>query len=161
MAYRFVLPLAFLPAFCLAQTPPIAASQSVLEELKGIRASLERLEKSQTALAALTRILIDQSRFVTLDAQRRQLSSEEESLKKQVEGASRALEAPAQVLVQSADGSVQPTVQADAGPLRERLAQAASALREVQRARLPLEQEAVKLKDRIAAMEKHLGEAIR
>ena len=149
-----------LPAIPLAQAQDVVTNQKVLDELKSIRASLERLEKSQKALLALTRIQFDQGQLTALEAQRQRLSAREQNLNNDVAAAARILNGPAPQ-IHSVDGTPPPLTQTDTGPLKERLAQLSLALKEVQRERLALEPEITRLKGRIAAVEKLIEDALR
>lgn len=159
MQFRYLwAPL--LPVLCLAQTQDVATNQKILDELRSIRASLERLEKGQRALLALARIQADGSQLTALEAQRQRLAAEERDLEKEIAAATRTMAAPTPMMM-NPDGTSQPAEPIDTGPLRARLNQASSSLKEVQRAREKLDQEIAWLKGRIAAAEKLIEDALR
>jgi len=152
------LPFMLLPALGLAQES--VASQRVLDELKGIRASLERMEKGQAALIALMRVQFDEIKLTDLDAQRSRLTVQEQELGKEMATAARMTDGPP-AMVMSADGTSQPAAPADTSALKARAAQASSSLKEVQRARQAVDQEIARIKDRIAALDRYLADFLR
>ncbi len=159
MSSRFCV-VFLLPVLCLAQTPDGVTTRQVLEELKGMRASLERLEKGQRALLALIRLQADESRVTALEGQRLQLSTREQSLRKDVEAAGLSVNAPP-LMVMNPDGSTAPAPPVDDGPARARLAQVTSSLKEVEQARQTLDRDIARLKERIAAVEKYIEDVLR
>jgi hypothetical protein len=150
--------LPVLPALCLAQTPE-ATNQKILEELRSIRTSIERLENSQRAMLALARLQNDQNQVALVESRRQKLAAQEQDLSKEIAAASRAIETPVMV-VPPPDGSA-PSSPPDLGPLRARVAQASATLREVAGSRQALDLEIARLRERIAAMQKLIDDALR
>jgi hypothetical protein len=171
MSSRLPLLLYILAPIASAQTPDPAASQKVLEELRGMRSLLNQLaqavntlQQGQKGQLALARIQIDESRVASLEVQKLQLISREQELEKEVAAASAFLRGEEGGA--SSPVAVSPTVAADstgaaAGILASRLAQAKSALDETRRARASVEGRIVALRARIDRMEQFLEEAMR
>jgi hypothetical protein len=157
MSMRTTLALSLLPVFSLAQSTD-TANQRVIEELRGVRAMLE---KSQRVLVALVRIQIDESRLAALEAERQRLLTQEQGLSDEIDKAAVALrnEDNRQVptFVQSVPGS-EPVMRIEPHPARSRHAEATRRIQEVRGRKLNVEQSITGIKDRIAAWEKHLDE---
>jgi hypothetical protein len=147
-----------VPALCLGQADPVT-SQKVLEELRGIRASLERIERSERALLALLRLQGDQAELAAIEAKQARSIAREAELARQIADGKRAVSAPAP-LVRTAEGTTEPAPRADDEPLRARLAESEAALRETQARKRATEEEIARLRLRIAATEKLIDELL-
>ena len=156
-----LLSIAALPSLGLAQTPDAATNQRILGELKGVRASLERLEKSHKALLALTKLQMDESRVATLQERRSRLSAQERDLTEKIAAANRAEAASVTTSAQAGGGTPEAAAQAEANLARSFSEQATRTLKEVTRSREELEQEIARLKERISATEKLFEDAMR
>jgi hypothetical protein len=134
--------------------------QAVIEQLKGVVAALERLEKSNNLLIVLNRIQIDESRLATLEAQRQGLLTQEKVLTEEISSSAPSRDAPSSVgrLVQVGPGG-DPVVGRDTGSTR--YADATRKLDEVRRNLRSVEQSITTLRGRVAAWEKRLEEAER
>jgi hypothetical protein len=147
------------PVLCLSQ-PSLATQQEVLDELKAMRSSLERLETGQKALLAVLRIEIDERRAEALDARRQRLIAQERDLARQIREAAEEIqseEAGGPTVARSLDGEPEPVTSAAAA----RQEQAEMKAEEVRRLRQDIEREIDAIRKRIAAMEKRLDEVFK
>lgn len=158
MSFRLSF-LLLIPIICAAQSPEANAQRMMLDELKGIRAALERIEISQRAILTLTRLQIDESRVAALEAERSRLALREDGLRKETAVAARASEAQEQV--GQPDGSSQVVASSQIPAARAQTAQASAALREVSISREALDQQIGRLKERIAQLQKAIDDAAR
>jgi hypothetical protein len=156
---------ALSPALSLAQAPEALTQQKMLEELKGIRGALERLENSQRLLAGMLRIQIDEQRVAALEAQRLQLSAREAELNKEVAGMvgrlqhTRSRESLPEL--QEVTGTSERLTTGDVSPWAIRHAEATKQAEETRRAKQNLEESIARLRARIASFEKYLEGATR
>lgn len=142
-----------------AQPPAAVSNQQILDQLKSMQSALERIEKGQKTLMALARIQIDSSQVAVLEQRRQRLSVQEQELGGRFTEASRSGEAQSQTSFP--EGAPRPTTDPELDAARTRIAQADSALKDLQRLRQTVEEEIVRLRGRIAAMEKLLDQAMR
>jgi len=166
MFSRLLVALTLLPALGLTQPSDPITNQKIIEELRGVRTSMEKLEKGQNALVALARIQVDESRVAVLEAQRLQLLSREQDLEKRMAGNAAAIpqERPGAVptLVQAVPDGSQRIVQAvPASPAADRFTESPQRLEEVRRSRQAIEQSIAGLRKRIALWEKYLDDVLR
>jgi len=152
-----------LPLLCLAQSSG-APQQQVIEELRSVRAALERLEKGQSILAALTRVQIDESRLATLEAERQRLLAEQQQITAEIDRIAPVVqqEVAANVprLVQASPGA-EPVLRSEPSPIRIRHGVATRRLEEIRTRLRTIEESAGALRQRIAAIEKSLGDEVR
>jgi hypothetical protein len=166
MARLISLALLIAPVLTAAQSPDPLSGQKIAEELRAVRSSLEKIERSQSVLIVLSRIQIDESRVSVLEARRLQLLSQEQPLEKQVLESSSSLPreqsgSQSAVVQISPDGSPQ-VVQAPSGSsAAERFTEASGKLEEVRRTRLAIEQSIAGFRKRIAVWEKQVEETLR
>ena len=166
MVSLILLALAIVPAVTAAQGPDPLSNQKIAEELRAVRISLEKIERSQSVLIVLSRIQIDESRVAVLEARRLQLLSQEQSLERQTLDTAALLPreqsgSQSAVVQVSPDGSPQ-VVQAPSGSsAAERFTEVSGKLEEVRRARLAIEQSIAGFRKRIAGWEKQVEEALR
>jgi hypothetical protein len=155
--YRTLVGFSLVTVLGLAQTADSLTNQKVLEELKGVRATLARimevLEKGQRAQLLLARLQIDEGRVVALEGQRIQLTAQERELEKELAEAASLARAEESGLIRTAPGA--PSTAAT------RQDQATRKLDEVRRARRTVDQALTTLRNRIATTEKSLEEALR
>jgi hypothetical protein len=153
-----MLALSFLPALSIAQSPDLNG-QKVIEELRGVRLTLEKVEKSLRVLNERVRIQTDENRLTALEAERQSLLTQEQSLREEIDKASLALRnedpRPLPTLVQSAPGS-EPVMRTEPSPARSRQAEATRRLQEVRQRIRTIEPSIASLRNRIAAAEKSL-----
>lgn len=149
------------PTLCLAQSPELVTSQKILEELRVVRTSLERLEKGQKAALALTRIEMDERQVAALQERRQRLSSQEQALAEKIEAARRAEDPSAVSVVQPEGLPADPLASTRASLARSFAEQNTRTLKDITAAREALDLEIVKLKDRLSAMEKVFADALR
>ena len=155
------LVLSFVPLVSLGQTSD-TAQQRVIEELRGVRTTLERLEKSNAILVSLVKIQIDESRLAALEAQRQRLVAQEQDLSNEIGKTGPAVlhedANSGRRLVQSANGS-EPEFRTAPSPAKIRHTEATRRIEEVRRGIRTLEQSMTELRNRIAVVEKHLENA--
>ena len=72
-------------ALLLSAPQPAAAQPAVVDELKAIRATLEKVETSQRMLLALIRIQIDEARLSPLERERQTLTAQEGALRDELD----------------------------------------------------------------------------
>lgn len=152
--WRCLRLLTVLPALCLAQAPDPAGTQQLLDELKGIRASMERIEKAQKALLVVVRMQADSSQAAVLEEQRARLASREQELSRE---STAAASPPMVMVVENGAERTVPATAVDSG----RSAQIAAQLKEVSAARQKLDQEIARIRERMAAVDKIIEEALR
>jgi hypothetical protein len=152
--WRCLRLFAVIPALCLAQVPDSAGTQQLLDELKGIRASLERIEKAQKALLVVVRMQADSSQAAVLEEQRARLASREQELGRE---SSAAASPPMMMVVENGAERAAPASTADT----TRAAQIAAQLKEVSAARQKLDLEIARIRERLAAMDKLIEDALR
>ena len=132
---------------------PLCALAQPQDELKALRVSLEKLERGQKALIALTRIGIDTAKLAELQVQRRQLLDRELELSKRAApSASNDSGAAQQTLV-----SLGPNGQTEivrAAPAHAGV-ESSRTLADVRRERQTLDESIDTLRRRIAAWEKY------
>lgn len=150
-----------LPVLCLAQMPDTTANQRVIDELKSIRAALERIEKTQHALLALTRLQFDETQLASLEAQRLRLAAQEAEANREIAKVSRVLDAPPPLMISPEDGSVKAAPRPDLSAEQARHSKATAALQEVESTRQSIDAQVTRLRSRIAAAEKLLEEILR
>jgi hypothetical protein len=164
MSFRVPIILLLLSAGGFAQLPDASANQKLIEELRGVRATLEKLEKGQKAQIILARIQIDESRAATLETQRLQLLAEEQDLEKDAARdatVSRTEGSAGRTLVRVApDGSqeILPSPPPNSGSTT---ADPARNLDDVRRSRQSLDVKIAELREQIAVWEKQLDEVLR
>ncbi len=167
MKYIMRFSLAFVAAVCLAQSPDV--NQRLLEEMKGVRAALNRMvqlletmEKTQVALLALQQVLGYESQLRTLQSQQSQFATQERDLSTRVaalEEAARTQEGGVDPGGLKVPGGVQ-----DARSLaetQERLASAKRSLDEIRGRLKSVDQESAALRSRIEQQQKALEGARR
>jgi hypothetical protein len=160
MWVRLSLVLLVLSGTGTAQTVDPALNAKVLDELRAIRASMEKAERTHAALVALARIQIDEGRVAALEAQRLQLMAQEHDLEREAGPASSDGPSGAKVMLRvMPDG--QPEVVSSGSAGASQATPAGRRLSETQRRRLEIEQSIEGLRKRIAVWEKQLEEALR
>lgn len=142
-----------------AQVPAAASNQQILDQLKSMQSALERIEKGQQLLMALARLQIDSNHVTALEQQRQRLSAEEQELAARFTEATRLSEAQAQTSYP--EGAQRPTSDPESDAARVRVAQADYALKDLQRLRQAVEEEILKVRTRMSAIEKLLDQAMR
>jgi hypothetical protein len=160
MALQHFVLLLFLPVVCLAQSPD-KTQERMIKELTNIRVAVERLEKSHSVLAALTRLQIYESRLATLAAEKQGLLSEERDLTSEI-----ARIAPVVAeeianniprLVQLSPGA-EPVLKAEPSPTRIRHTEATQRLEDVRRRIQMIEEASARTRRQVEVLEKSLGE---
>jgi chromosome segregation ATPase len=169
MRMTFCLTVVALAPLCLAQSTDTVTNQKLLEELKSLRTSIDRLaqlmeanEAAQKADLALRRMQVFESRLATLEGQRARLATQEQQLTKDVSTATGTIRAQDAVVAQGVlkvDGSMDADPQRAA--LRNRITEGSRSLDETRRKREAADQEIAALRTRIAALEKTLDAALR
>ena len=155
MLLRVPLCVLAFSAFAFSQQPAGATNQQLLDELKGIRNALERIEKSQQALIAIQRMSLDQAHLAALEEQRSKLLAQQRSLSTSVVVSNRRTGKAAAAAITSADAESEHADTAD-NAAEARSAEASRRLDAVQRALSLNDQELNELKRRIADWEKIL-----
>ncbi|HUL74841.1 MAG TPA: hypothetical protein VLT86_17140 [Vicinamibacterales bacterium] len=153
------LVLLLLPLLPLAQTPDVN-QPGVLEELKSVRATLEKLEKGQRMLVALMRIQIDEGRMAGLEAERKQLTAEETTLNERVTQLSAAAANPATSRLATPTGSSQAQAAQDAAN-GARLDEATRRLDGVRSRLRTTEASIAALRNEISSWEQYFQDAMR
>jgi len=159
MRFASSLVLLLLPLLPLEQTPDVN-QPGVLEELKSVRATLEKLEKGQRMLVALMRIQIDEGRMAGLEAERKQLAAEESTLNERVMQLSAAAANPAASRLATPTGSSGGQAAQDSAN-RARLDEATRRLDDVRSRLRTAEASIAALRNEIASWEQYFQDAMR
>jgi len=84
--------LILIPTLAFAQAPA-NSNQQVLDELRNIHTTLDKIEKNQRAMIALETIRLDESRVAVLEVQRTRLLNQVNSLRAETDRANATLQA--------------------------------------------------------------------
>ncbi|HWR17211.1 MAG TPA: hypothetical protein VN577_20450 [Terriglobales bacterium] len=148
------LMLASVGLFAQAST---SAQEQMTNELRLIRSTLERIEKTQNLLVTLERIRLNEQRVAALEAQRLQLLNQQTSLSAQVAAARSSGGSPRSSMIGT---QVEDTGSSEAsqgsGADQSRAAESWAQLTAVERSLKAIDQRLVELKRRIAEAEKSL-----
>lgn len=158
----FVIAALLFPAALPIPGQSAAEQRGLAEEMRSVRAAIERLEKGQTALLLLLRIQIDESRLAALEAERLQLLARQRALEKEHASVTRARSAAsvgAGPTVLTADGSIVEARQTqDSAEQPEEMARSLASVSQ-QRRRV---EEAIRLlRERITLWESRLDPSLR
>jgi hypothetical protein len=138
---------------------PAATQQNVVDELKAIRATLEKVETSQRMLMALLRIQIDEGRLPPLESEWRALTAQEQALSDELGALKVNTGGPRTTAVVTADGD--PASGSDGQAAPGRYDEVARRVEEARRNLRTLEKSIADVRARIAAWEKFFQELMR
>jgi hypothetical protein len=147
-------------ALAVTQVPD-ATLQSIVDELKAIRATLEKVDATQRMLTALLRIQIDEGRLASLEGEWRTLAAQERALNDELgalrANAERLPQATALAFADAASDVNPDSDQPEARAHREEVGRKAE---EVKRSLRTLEASIADARSRIAAWEKFLQQLL-
>lgn len=149
------------PVLGQAQANGTVLQQNVLDELKAMRVSLERLEKGQRGLLAVLTIQVNENRLSSLEEERKRLAAEEQDLDKQIRQASdelRSIDGGGLAVLLAAGQGQEAAFRAS---VRERQDQAGRRIDDVRRNLQAMDQQIAALRNQIAVLEKQVADAMK
>jgi hypothetical protein len=152
-----------LAGLFVAPQQSAATQQSVVDELKGIRAALEKVETSQRMLLALLRIQIDEARLPLAERERQTLATQERALSDELGALQAAMEGlPAMSSLTVSDARLTREDSMNGGPAaRGHVDEIGRKLEDVRRSLRELDQTMAATRARIAAWEKYFQDLMR
>jgi hypothetical protein len=152
-----------LTGLFVAPQQTAAPQQHVLDELKGIRGTLEKMETSQRMLLALLRIQIDEARLPSAERERETLATQQRALSDELGALRAAMDGlpPTSSLTVSDAKSMREDSMNGGQSAREHVDEVARKLADVRRSLRQLDQSISETRARIATWEKYFNDLMR